>query len=420
VIFLNNERIGKLLDEFNTFGYTENGMRRITYTKEEKLAKEFFKKKSEELGMDVRFDSVGNVIARREGIDHSLPAIAVGSHIDTVYNGGKYDGLIGVIAGLEIIEMLEEEGIQTVHPIEVIAFTCEESSRFNFSTLGSKAMTGDLKQSDITQLKDRDNISLQEALKRQNLELENIHLAKREEKEIKAFFELHIEQGNKLIENNKTVGIVDGIAAPLRVSLTIEGKSAHSGTTSMEKRQDALLAAAELALEVEKAAVVERKQSTVATVGVMNVLPGAINIVPGLVNLKIDIRSTDVNSRNRVWKKVSDKVEQLEKHRNVKVVIEWKSEEVPVMMDKTIVHSLSELCENMNIEYMTMSSGAGHDSMNMAKNWPTGLIFIPSLDGLSHHPEEFTKLEDISTGIKLLKEVVLSYAMQCSKKEKKL
>lgn len=419
VVTVNKGRVLKTLEAINKIGETDDGIERIAYTHEEKRAKLYVREQCESIGMNVREDEAGNLIARREGTDPSLPPVAIGSHLDTVYSGGKYDGSIGVVAGLEIVRVLEEEDIQTLHPIEVIAFACEESARFNASTVGSKAMTGQLDMDAVRALSDRDGKTIVEAFEEQGLDFELITEAVREKNDVKIFLELHVEQGSKLIKNEKKIGIVTGIAAPLRLALTIDGKSSHSGTTGMADRNDAFLAASELSLAVEKAALDESAYQTVATVGVVNVLPGAMNVIPGKVKLKVDIRSTDTSSRKRVLEQIKKEMTRLEETRKVKVTIDWQTEEEPVMMDQLLIEKMSSICEDLRIPYTYMPSGAGHDSMYMAKRWATSLLFVPSVNGLSHHPDEFTEASDIITGIAILKEAVLSYAIWANKNKRR-
>lgn len=408
---MNIVRVLQTLDAFNEFGKTENGISRIAYSDEEQKAKEYFIQQCENLGMSVTVDPVGNIIARLEGINDLLPAVAIGSHLDTVYNGGKFDGVLGVVAGLEVARGLVEEGVKTLHPIEIISFSCEESSRFNFSTLGSKAMIGDVTLETLKTLKDRDDIPIEEAFSEQKLNLGNYKKAERNKTDLKVFYELHIEQGSRLIESAKTIGLVTGIAAPLRLAINIKGKSSHSGTTGMKQRKDALLAASELTMIVERAALEESKFETVATVGVLDIYPSAMNVIPGIAKLKIDIRSTDIHSRYRVLNRIKDGILLIQKKRGVSVSIDWMHEEEPVLMDKNVTEEIASICRNEGLKYMFMPSGAGHDAMNMAKRWPASMIFIPSFDGLSHHPDEYTDKADIAAGIELLEKVVRTSAI---------
>lgn len=415
MVAVNKQRVIQYLNTINTFGESEDGISRLAYSFEEKKAKDYIRTQCERMNFNVREDEAGNLIIRRQGLDPLLPVVSVGSHLDTVYNAGRYDGTIGVIAGLEILMILEEEQIQTLHPIELIIFACEESARFNVSTIGSKAMVGELDKEALEKLKDRKNKSIIEAFSEQDLAFDKIDQAIRGKSEVKAFLELHVEQGNRLIEEKKIIGIVTGIAAPLRLSIAIEGMSAHSGTTAMVNRKDAFLAASEISLAVERAAKKEIDYDTVATVGVVEVLPGAMNVVPGKANLKIDIRSTDVNSRQRVLETIKTEISLVSELRKVNVVIEWSTEEQPVFMDQKLTEDIQSVCKEKNIPYLVMPSGAGHDSMYMAKRWPTALVFVPSVEGLSHHPDEYTDIQDILTGIMVLKEIVLAYSIQRNK-----
>jgi len=404
------ERLMEILNKMNEIGEMKRGIERIAYTSEEYMAKQFLMREGTLLGLETEIDPAGNVIIRLPGTNKSLAPIVIGSHLDTVYQGGRYDGLLGVVAGFEIMRSIKEAGMQTMHPIELIGFTCEESSRFNFGTLGSRVMTGKLDLDTLENLKDKDGISLREAVVEQGLELDQFLQTDRSSMSVKAFYELHVEQGPKLIDAKKQIGIVTGIAAPLRLAIHIEGKSSHSGTTGMTNRKDALLAAAELALAIEEAGISEDEYETVATVGVLEISPGAMNVVPGTASLKVDIRSTDVASRERVFERIKEKVEKIQVKRATPITIEIIQEDEPVMMNKGLAEAFAATCEEEGVSYMFMSSGAGHDSMHTASCWPTALIFVPSVDGLSHHPDEFTEEKDIEVGVKLLETEILKQA----------
>ena len=360
--------------------------------------------------LDIRMDSCGNVIARREGRKKGLPPVAMGSHLDTVFEGGKYDGTIGVTAALEVIKRINEKGLETEYPIEVISFACEESSRFGISTVGSKAMAGLFDIEKYRYLTDRDGITMEKAFSLCALDFNSIGEASRTNEEFRAFFELHIEQGPVLINNNKKIGIVTGIAAPVRLLIKIIGKASHSGTTPMNMRKDALLGASEIALAIEKAAKREEEYGTVATVGVMDIRSGAMNVVPGEVDIQVDIRSTSLESRQRVLDELRKVILVVKDNRQLEIQSTEISSEAPVLLSSELIKRLSTNCEEKQLSYQLLQSGAGHDAMNMAKLCPVGLIFVPSVDGLSHHPNEFTEMDDILKGIDLLEEVVLQYA----------
>lgn len=407
---INQERYKRILDKMNQFNAGEKGITRVAYTKEEQACTHTFMRMCMAQKLKVRIDSCGNLIARREGRVRGLPPVVIGSHLDTVYQGGKYDGVVGVTAGLEIVTRLNEKGIMTEHPIEIISFACEESSRFGVSTIGSKAIAGLFDEDKYRHLKDRNGISIERAFSLCGLSYHDIHLASRANETFKAFFELHIEQGPVLEKENKKIGIVTGVAAPNRLVVNVIGKASHSGTTPMSMRNDALLGASEMVLEIEKAAKCEEPYGTVATVGVLDVLMGAMNVVPGEVEMKIDIRSTSTESRQRVVNHLHQTISDIEKSRKLEFKIQEISKEEPILLSTELIQSLKEICDNKQLPYVSMQSGAGHDAMNMARICPTGLVFIPSKDGLSHHPLEYSELDDILKGIDVLEAAVLQQA----------
>jgi hydantoinase/carbamoylase family amidase len=405
------KRFEALFATINQYNTGDKGITRIAYSNEEQTCTHAFMRMCKAENLEIRMDSCGNVIARREGKIKGLPPVAMGSHLDTVYQGGKYDGVLGVTAALEVIKRLNEKKIETNHPIEVISFACEESSRFGVSTVGSKAMTGLFEKDKYRHLKDKDGITLENALSYCALDINGIDQASRVNEEFKAFFELHIEQGPVLVNNHKKIGIVTGIAAPVRLIVRITGKASHSGTTPMNMRKDALLGAAEIALELEKVAKAEEDFGTVATLGVMEVFNGAMNVVPGDVELKIDMRSTSLKSRQRVQDHLVQTIASIKENRKLEIEsIEISSEE-PVLLSPEINNALEMVCKDKNIPYQLMQSGAGHDAMNMTRLCPVGLLFVPSVDGISHHPNEYTAIEDILIGIDVLEEAVLRFAV---------
>lgn len=403
------ERYVTLFNKINQYNSGEVGITRIAYTNEEQSCTHAFMRMCKAENLTIRMDQCGNVIARREGRKRLAPVV-MGSHLDTVYQGGKYDGVVGVTAALEVIRRLNEKGIETDHPIEIISFACEESSRFGVSTVGSKAMAGIFDKEKYRNLKDRDGITMEKAFELCALDFNSIDEASRRNEAFKAFFEIHIEQGPVLINTNKKIGIVTGVAAPVRFLIKIIGKASHSGTTPMMMRRDALLGASEIALELEKAAKHENKYETVATVGVLDLPNGAMNIVPGEVEIKVDIRSTSVESRQRVLDCLYATISAVKTQRQLEIICTQISEEEPVLLSSEINSVLKAICEEKSLPYQFMQSGAGHDAMNMAKLCPTGLIFIPSIDGLSHHPNEYTEMDDILTGIDLVEAAILYYA----------
>ncbi|WP_240374540.1 Zn-dependent hydrolase [Bacillus piscicola] len=400
------ERIQRTLDAFNKIGLTDNGQERLAYTAEEQEVQAVFTRFCEQEGMQVSKDAAGNIIARRAGRNADVPAVAIGSHLDTVRAGGKFDGTAGVAAGLEVVHRLNEQEIMTEHPVEVIAFAAEESARFGTSTIGSKVMANMYEPEKWETLKDKNGIPFPDALRKAGLDFDRLHEAVRSDEELKAFFELHIEQGPELEHANKAIGIVSGIAAPTRFHIEIQGKASHSGATSMDRRKDALAAAARLVTTVEDAARAEKKFGTVGTVGVLNIEPGAMNVVPGFASLQVDIRGTNVKSIQRVVHQLKSNVNSLENERNIDIKLVKLTEETPVLLSDQVQELFKKVCKDAGVEPIILPSGAGHDAMNMAKKWPTGLLFIPCEDGLSHHPDEHANIQDIVVGTDILERAV--------------
>lgn len=403
-------RLKQTFDHVNQFGKTDKGMTRLAYSKEEKRVTDYFIACCRESGLTVTFDPAGNVIARRPGEEPDLPAVGLGSHLDTVYEGGKYDGVVGTLAALEIVRDLNDRKIRTKRPIDIFSFACEESARFGFSQIGSKLMTGLIKKEDIAKLTDKHGETIQTIFARRGLDFDRAEEAKRSPHSLAVFMEMHIEQGPILEAQNKEIGVVTGIAAPTRFSVCVKGHAAHSGSTPMNQRHDALIGAAEIALELERAARQEMAYGTVATVGDIEIEPGAMNVVPGETNLKVDIRSISRSSKNRVVQHLRETIDRLEQARHLKIECTMLSDEEPVRMHAQVIDSFEKACGEQNASYIKMPSGAGHDTMNMASLCPAGMIFVPSIGGISHHPDEHTDLSQIVKGIEILEETVLHWA----------
>ncbi|MFD2116689.1 Zn-dependent hydrolase [Paenibacillus yanchengensis] len=410
---MNVNRLLATLSHINQYGANQHGkgITRLAYTPLYEEALRDFIGLCEAEKMTVRVDAFGNMIARREGTNPKLPVVALGSHMDTVIQGGEYDGTLGVVAALEVIRSLNEEEIETIHPIELIVFACEESARFGASTLGSKAMTGLLDTYSVSNLRDKNGITIQQAFQDYSLDFQKIDKVIRKREEFKVFLELHIEQGPILEMQRKKIGIVTGIASPTRIEVRIQGKASHSGTTPMNDRQDALVAAAEIILEVEHAAKEESAFGTVGTVGVCMVQPGAMNVIPDSVHLQLEVRGTSEQSKNNVLDSLFRLFRELEERRGVVINPSVIIVERPVLLSKEVVNMLTDCSNTLDLSYIHMTSGAGHDAMSMGHLCPTGLIFIPCREGLSHHPDEYASAEDIEAGLQLLKEATLRFAI---------
>lgn len=270
-------------------------------------------------------------------------------------------------------------------------------------------MCGIADQTSLSHLRDKQGLGLEQALAAISLDFNNINQAKRKSEEFKCFLELHIEQGPRLENEQKTIGIVTGIAAPIRCIVKIQGQADHSGATAMHYRHDALLGAAELALELEQAAI-KAGHSTVATVGNLTAKPGVMNVVPGYAELLVDIRGTHTEAREAVFEALKAKIREVEQQRGLNIELQLISKDKPIVLDTQIVEHLTQVTEKLGYSYEIMPSGAGHDAMHMATLCPTGMLFVPSHLGISHNPLEFTEWKDIEAGIRVLQQAVLEQA----------
>ena len=390
------------------FGKTANGVSRLAFTKEDDFARNYILKLMNEIDLKVRIDQFGNIFGRLDGLEQ-VPAIAAGSHLDTVPDGGNFDGSLGVIGALEAVKNLKQRG-PLHYPIEVIVFSAEESSRFGYATMGSKVVCGKLNVDQLKTIKDSHGFKLTEALKERGLNFEHLYEAKRSQGDWSAFIEMHIEQGPVLYEEGIQIGIVEAIAAPTRLLVEVTGKANHSGTTPMNRRQDALVSAARLVLEIEKIATKEMVYGTVGTVGGIKVTPGVMNVVPGSAQLLVDIRGIDYNSVNRTVSEFAEFTTKVAQENHTDITIKKLSSEVPVSLNQKLCSSIEVVTRELGLSYRRMHSGAGHDAMNMAELTPTSMIFIPCREGLSHNGAEFAKEEDVSNGVRVLTEVLYKLA----------
>jgi hydantoinase/carbamoylase family amidase len=361
-------------------------------------------------GLKIHVDAIGNIFGRLDGADPKAPALLAGSHLDTVIHGGKYDGPVGVIGALEAVRTIRENKITLRAPLEVVCFIGEESSRFGFSTLGSSLVAGEVHPKDLTNAVDAQGTKLADVLSSLGISPRNLSRLARDPKSMKAYLELHIEQGPILEAKAKRIGLVTSIAAPSRFKVIFTGQADHSGTTPMEMRKDALVAAAQLIEYVEK---ICRKFSSmekgrvVGTVGAMKIEPGVINAVPGRAELSIDIRSISAQAKDKVAHLVKQRGAAIARDRGIAIeVLNIRAEE-PVPLDKRLLRITRQLCDEKAIDYEIMPSGAGHDAMQMAKITPAGMIFIPSRRGISHNPLEWTDPDDIVLGAQLLMETMI-------------
>jgi len=393
---INLQRLKKDMEELSKIGAKPNdGITRPSFSKEAFEAENLVAKKMRQAGMKVHFDAAGNLIGkwRPQGIDENKPAIVIGSHLDTVINGGMFDGVLGVMAGLECIRTLNEANIKTKHPIEVIAFADEEANYY-WGTFGSLAMLGRVIEDDLKIVKSQGVPCLATVLAQVGINPKDIRKAKRNPDEIHSYLELHIEQGGYLDRLKIPIGVVQGIVGIWRFKGVIYGQSGHAGSTPMEKRDDALVRASNLFSQMPNYASVIDK-SMVVTVGQVQVLPGTVNVIPNQVNFNMEMRALDMVSLERLKERI-DKF--LEGHGGLQSGILKPS----VLLNPEVQEIIKNVAQLEQIKYSSLPSAAGHDAMVFAMEVPTGMIFVPSIGGKSHCFNESTNWEDIYCGVQVL------------------
>lgn len=363
-----------------------NGVTRLPFTKKGKDAAEYLKDQMKKSGLNVREDASGAVIGRLEG--QSKKTVIIGSHYDSVKSGGEFDGIAGVVCGIEIARLFKEKNIKPKYSIEIFATNDEEGVRFNSGFLSSKALLGEISIDELKSLADSNGITLYKAIENYGLNPEDFIKCKRDIEDIKAFLEIHIEQGPILENHKKEIGIVDTIVGMKRTMFSIKGRSDHAGTTPMNMRIDAVDIASKIISKVSDIAL--KYPNAVATVGQIIVSPNAINTIASQVNFSLDIRSTKKEHISAIYNEVIFLAEKIIK----KYKSEFKFEDTlivdPVKMNSELTKIIEESCKNKETSYEHINSGAGHDSLPIGEKIPTAMLFVPSRGGRSHCPEEFT------------------------------
>ena len=411
---IQRDRLVNDFEAMSQFTGPGEGINRLAFTDVDWAGRQYIIDRMIDAGLIVETDGFGNVIGYKLGKNPELPVVMVGSHTDSVPNGGNYDGVVGVLSAIEVIRSMNDDGFEHDHTIAVVSFMCEESGRFGDSTLGSKAMRGTLTVQDLHRLVDKQGISLYDALKERNLNPDAIeHMEYK--RPVKSFTEIHIEQGKVLEHEAKPIGVVTGIAAPERFYVTIRGNADHSGATPMNLRHDALCGASKIILGIEEIAAMQEEPSVVGTVGIVEVTPGAMNVIPGAVKLGVDIRSISEVARNSVVTLIKEFIDVTAEKRGLSYTIEPVAQDHPVAMHPAMIREIEEAVTSLGVEYMALPSGAGHDAMHWADDVPTGMIFIPCLNGISHNPAEFAEMDDIITGAEVLDKVLRKLSLEDTK-----
>jgi N-carbamoyl-L-amino-acid hydrolase len=350
--------------------------------------------------LDARIDAAGNLVGRRSGAEANLPPIMIGSHIDSVPEGGNYDGDVGSLGAIEAAQALAERGVTMRHPLEVIIFQNEEGG-----LIGSRAISGELAASELD-LVSRSGKTIREGIKFIGGDPARLDTVRRKRGDIAAYVELHIEQGGILYSEKVDIGVVEGIVGINWWDVTIEGFANHAGTTPMNQRRDALLAAARF-IEVVNRVVTSVPGRQVGTVGRIQALPGAPNVIPGKVVLSLELRDLDAAKIETLYRRIRGEAQQIEQATGTRFDFKPINVNIPAPTDERIRRLIEESARELGLTTRRMPSGAGHDAQDMARLGPIGMIFVPSVDGISHSPREFSRPQDIENGANVLLQTVL-------------
>ena len=374
----------------------QGGVTRLLYSESWKAAQEKVKSIMTEIGMTVNYDAVGNLFGRVSGVESPNETIIVGSHIDTVKNGGRYDGQFGIVAGLVAIEYLYKTLGSPKKNLEVLSISEEEGSRFPYTFWGVKNVLGLAQNENVKHLVDADGISFETAMRQSGFKFAPENFNRRSD--IKNYIEIHIEQGGVLEREQKPIGVVTAIVGQRRFNVSITGQANHAGTTPMGYRKDAVYVTSKIVNDlVDKAK--SYGDPLVTTVGKIEVFPNAVNVVPGKVNFTIDMRHTDLAILEEFTEYAKNTVKHIADHAGLDSTMDLYMNEKPVPMDEGLVKMIIDTCEKSQLDFKVMHSGAGHDAQLMAQYYPSAMFFVPSVNGISHNPMEFTEIKDLVVGV---------------------
>lgn len=400
---VNGERLAYRLAKLSEIGLTnENGSSRMGFSKEERQAKELVKTWMTEAGLTVMEDGAGNVFGRFAGKEIDAKTVMSGSHVDSVPNGGHFDGTLGVLAALEVVEAWKSTGFQPDKSLEVAIFTDEEGSRFNGGLSGSSAMVGDVKREEQEALVDVHGTGFKKVIEKDGLSIDRYFASKRKLEEISAFVEVHIEQGKQLEKEDLPVGVVTGIAGPCWLEITFLGEAGHAGNTPMNDRNDALIGASLFVAELEKLPS-KISPTAVATVGKFEVFPNGINVIPGKVKLTVDIRDIHEETRNSLIDSTVQLAHLIANDRKLVVTLEENIRITPVPITFGMQAKVMKAIEENDLKAYLLPSGAGHDAMIIGRHLPVAMLFVRSKKGISHSPKEWSSLQDCVQSVHVLK-----------------
>ena len=405
---VNQQRIMEHINGLAEFGKNpQGGVSRVAYSDADKQGREYVLGLMKAARLDVTIDAAGNLIGRRRGSNDSLKPLLIGSHIDSVPEGGNYDGVVGSIGAIEVAQTLSENNVTLQHPLGVVIFQNEEGG-----LIGSRAMDGELTEKELD-LVSRSGKTIREGIKFIGGDPNRLSEVKRKKGDIAAYLELHIEQGNTLDTEKINIGVVEGIVGINWWDVTIDGFANHAGTTAMNNRQDALLAAAKFIQAVNRI-VTSVPGRQVGTVGRINALPGAPNVIPGKVVLSLELRDLDAGKIKSLYDKIYAEAQQIAKDSKTKFDFKEINVNIPAPTDRRIRAIIADAARDMGLSTKLMPSGAGHDAQDMARLGPVGMIFVPSVGGISHSPREFSHPTDIANGTNVLLHTLLKLDEQKS------
>lgn len=399
---VNAKRIEKRILQLGEFGKNpQGGVSRVAFSKADIQGRNYIMSLMREAGLTVKIDAAGNIIGRKKGSDENLPPILFGSHIDSVPQGGNYDGDVGVIGSIECAQVIHENNYKTNHPLEVVVFSDEEGG-----LVGSRALIGKLSV-EALEVKSHSGKTIGHGIKDIGGNPDKLAGVVRQKGDIKAFIELHIEQGSFLDDDNINIGVVEGIVGINWWDVTFEGFANHAGTTPMNKRKDAMLAAAYFTIAVNQIITGEPGRQ-VGTVGRIHAEPGAPNVIPGKVVTSLEIRDLSAEKIQSLYNKIREEAQEIAKKTDTKITFQAIDvSAIPAPTDERMRKIISESAGELGLSYKLMPSGAGHDAQDIARITPTGMIFVPSVNGISHSPKEFTRPEDMANGANVLLQTIL-------------
>jgi N-carbamoyl-L-amino-acid hydrolase len=398
---INGDRLNLHLRELAEFGKNpQGGVSRVGYTEADKQGREYAMRCMRDAGLDVRIDTAGNIIGRVAGSDPRLKPILFGSHIDSVPEGGNYDGTLGSLSAIESIQTMRERKIVTKHPLEVVIFQFEEGGLY-----GSRGMIGALAEKDLG-LVNWSGKTIKDGIAFIGGNPERLNEAKREPGDYSVYLELHIEQGGTLEQRSLNVGIVQGIVGVYRWEVTVDGFANHAGTTAMPDRHDALLSAARF-IEMVNRTVTSVPGRQVGTVGKIQISPNTPNVIPGKATLSLELRDLDAAKVNSLFETIRREAQAIGSANGTSIRLEPISANPPAMTDARVRRAVGETAQTLNLKSVELPSGAGHDAQSMSALAPMGMIFVPSVGGISHSPKEYTAPEDCVRGADMLLNTIL-------------